>query len=309
MKVLSLFDGMACGMIAMREAGVDVDRYDAYETDKHAIQSAIYNFPSIEEHGDVFVEDFTKYCGVDFLIGGSPCTKWSIARGTNGRETEAHGIGWDLFSQYERALREAQPLYFIYENNKSMSAAIRERISETFGFDADCINSGLLSAQERHRLYWVGRRREDGTGYEKINIPQPIDMGLVLRDIMEPADVVGDRLWYSCGFEPTGKSSGNVATLNLPGHWDILRRVYSSDYKSPTLTTRISANVMQDGRPRKLTVRECKRLQTVPDWYTFPVTDAQSGKLLGNGWTISVIVHIIQEILKVHQTEDDSWML
>ena len=120
MNILSLFDGMACGMIAMQLAGVDVESYDAYEIDKYAIKTAQHNFPMIKEHGDVFDADFTQYEGVDFLIGGSPCTYWSIAQ-TKNRETVASGMGWELFSQYVRALHEAKPKYFIYENNKSMS--------------------------------------------------------------------------------------------------------------------------------------------------------------------------------------------
>ena len=166
MKVLSLFDGMACGMIAMRIAGVEVESYDAYEIDKYAIKTAQHNFPMIKEHGDVFGADFTQYEGVDFLLGGSPCTYWSIAQ-TKNRETVASGMGWELFSQYVRALHEAKPKYFIYENNKSMSKAIRESITETFGFEPICINSALVSAQNRQRLYWVGKRNEDGT-YSKV---------------------------------------------------------------------------------------------------------------------------------------------
>ena len=107
-KVLSLFDGMACGMIAMQLAGVEVESYDAYEIDKYAIKTAQHNFPMIKEHGDVFSADFTQYEGVDFLIGGSPCTYWSIAQ-TKNRETVASGMGWELFSQYVRALRESNP--------------------------------------------------------------------------------------------------------------------------------------------------------------------------------------------------------
>lgn len=97
MKILSLFDGMACGMLAMLGAGVDVESYDAYEIDKYAIALAKHNFPKIQQHGDVFNGDFSKYEGVDFLIGGSPCTHWSIAQKKN-RETTASGVGWDLFS-------------------------------------------------------------------------------------------------------------------------------------------------------------------------------------------------------------------
>ena len=183
MKVLSLFDGMACGMIAMQLAGVEVESYDAYEIDKYAIKTAQHNFPMIKEHGDVFDADFTQYEGVDFLIGGSPCTYWSIAQ-TKNRETVASGMGWELFSQYVRALHEAKPKYFIYENNKSMSKQIRASIDEAFGFEAVLINSALVSAQNRQRLYWVGKRNEDGT-YSKVNVEQPADRGILLKDILD----------------------------------------------------------------------------------------------------------------------------
>ena len=183
MKILSLFDGMACGMIAMLNAGIEVESYDAYEIDKYAIQVSSHNFPNIRHHGDVFKADFTQHEGVDFLVGGSPCTYWSIAQ-KNNRETEASGMGWELFSQYVRAVREAKPKFFIYENNKSMSAAIRQSIDRAFGFEAVCINSALVSAQNRQRLYWVGMRNEYGT-YSKVPVDQPEDKGILLRDILE----------------------------------------------------------------------------------------------------------------------------
>ena len=186
-KILSLYDGMACGMIAMQLAGVDVESYDAYEIDKYAIKTAQHNFPMIKEHGDVFDADFTQYEGVDFLIGGSPCTYWSIAQ-TKNRETVASGMGWELFSQYVRALKEAKPKYFIYENNKSMSKQIRASIDEAFGFEAVLINSALVSAQNRQRLYWVGKRNEDGT-YSKVNVEQPEDRGVLLKDVLDSAVV------------------------------------------------------------------------------------------------------------------------
>ena len=184
-KILSLFDGMACGMIAMQLAGVEVESYDAYEIDKYAIKTAQHNFPMIKEHGDVFDADFTQYEGVDFLIGGSPCTYWSIAQ-TKNRETVASGMGWELFSQYVRALHEAKPKYFIYENNKSMSKDIRASIDKAFGFEAVLINSALVSAQNRQRLYWVGKRNEDGT-YSKVNVEQPADRGILLKDVLDSA--------------------------------------------------------------------------------------------------------------------------
>lgn len=172
-------------MIAMQLAGVDVESYDAYEIDKYAVKTAQHNFPMIREHGDVFNADFTQYEGVDFLVGGSPCTYWSIAQ-TKNRETVASGMGWELFSQYVRALKEAKPKYFIYENNKSMSKAIRASIDEAFGFEAVLINSALVSAQNRQRLYWVGKRNADGT-YSKVNVEQPKDRGILLKDVLDSA--------------------------------------------------------------------------------------------------------------------------
>ena len=208
MKVLSLFDGMACGMIAMQLAGVDVESYDAYEIDKYAIKTAQHNFPTIKEHGDVFGADFTQYEGVDFLIGGSPCTYWSIAQ-TKNRETAASGMGWELFSQYVRALHEAKPKYFIYENNKSMSKSIRASIDETFGFEAVLINSALVSAQNRQRLYWVGKRNEDGT-YSKVPVEQPDDRGILLRDILETGVCWRDK---SYTLDANYYKGGNLTSL------------------------------------------------------------------------------------------------
>lgn len=120
---------MTCGMLAMQKAGVKVDTYTAYEIDKYAIQTATHNFPMIKECRDVFSADFTQYKDIDYIIGGSPCTYWSIAQ-KNNRETEASGLGWELFSQYVRALNDVKPKFFIYENNKSMSSAIRESITK-----------------------------------------------------------------------------------------------------------------------------------------------------------------------------------
>lgn len=117
-NILSLFDGMSCGQIAFRDIGFDIENYYAYEIDKYAIKVTQHNFPQTLQCGDVFVADFSKYSGIDWPIGGSPCTYWSIAQ-TKNRETVASGLGWDLFNQYVRALHDAKPKFFLYENNKS----------------------------------------------------------------------------------------------------------------------------------------------------------------------------------------------
>ena len=221
MKVLSLFDGMSCGMLAMLEAGVKVDRYVAYEIDKYAVRTSSHNFPMIEQRGDVFQADFTEFAGFDLLVGGSPCTYWSIAQ-TKNRETVASGMGWELFSQYARALHEAKPKYFIYENNKSMSKAIRASIDETFGFEAVCINSALVSAQNRQRLYWVGKRNADGT-YSKVNVEQPADRGILLKDVLDSAVAWRDKAhtidsnYYKGGnFTSPNKQSGKRLMVAEP---------------------------------------------------------------------------------------------
>ena len=212
-SVLSLFDGMSCGMIAMLNAGLTVKSYDAYEIDEYAIKTASHNFPMIRHHGDVFSADFTRYEGVDYVVGGSPCTYWSIAQ-KNNRETEASGMGWELFQQYVRAVREAKPKYFIYENNKSMSSEIRCSITETFGFDPICINSALVSAQHRQRLYWVGKRNADGT-YSKVDVEQPEDRGILLRDILETgADLTSNNK----SFCMTASYDGAIAWNTLERH-------------------------------------------------------------------------------------------
>lgn len=117
------------------------------------------------------------------LIGGSPCTHWSIAQ-TKNRETEASGIGWELFLNYRIARDKYQPDFFLYENNKSMSPAIRAQITAELGVEPVLINSALVSAQNRQRLYWAGKRNQDGT-YSQVAVEQPVDRGILLRDILE----------------------------------------------------------------------------------------------------------------------------
>ena len=294
MKVLSLFDGMACGMIAMQLAGVDVESYDAYEIDKYAIKTAQHNFPMIKEHGDVFEADFTQYEGVDFLIGGSPCTYWSIAQ-TKNRETVASGMGWELFSQYVRALHEAKPKYFIYENNKSMSKDIRASIDKAFGFEAVLINSALVSAQNRQRLYWVGRRNEDGT-YSKVNVEQPKDRGILLKDVLDSAVAMREKAhtidanYYKGGnFTSPNKQSGkrlmaaepiNVTAdgkaqcLRATCYKDGIRNIIANEVDKKTGVAE-PINVTDDGKSQTLKAQYCKN--SVANFCCYSSTYGASG--------------------------------
>ncbi len=401
------------------------------------------------------------------LIGGSPCTHWSIAQ-TKNRETEASGIGWELFLNYRIARDKYQPDYFLYENNKSMSSAIRTQITAELGVEPVLINSALVSAQNRQRLYWVGKRNPDGT-YNQVSVEQPVDRGILLRDILETGYLLREKSYalkplteremaYMVRetkdgrnhfdfdyFHDAIKDKSACVTANThkgipynvltepvrigtikneaknPDHDSQQYRVYSPDGKSVTLcgngggigaktglyATPVAGRIVgrrineqghrddyneaiervqrfevnenpdktnclstvekdnmvaipagmawrgredgsafemrgdqksntvaatghqsrlvieaADGKQmpvyevrggritikgktypikladgfyiiRKLTVTECKRLQTVPDTYAFPVSDTQAYKMLGNGWTVDVIAHIM----------------
>lgn len=424
-RVLSLFDGMGCAHLAMQEAGLPISRYVSFEIDRFCNEVVAHNFPDAEQRGDVFDADFTEFEGFDLLMGGSPCTYWSVAQSADRREVTASGVGWELFQQYVRALREARPRWFIYENNKSMSRAIRDSISEAFGFGPVHIDSALVSAQHRQRLYWVGRREEDGT-YSQVRVEQPTDRRILLRDVLEtggtwqdksyplratyasqgaspgyveftmkhhdhtkavepleyrpPEDydvVVTDRNIRATTAGPSGVSgTAQGYTVMLPdsktnamtagqchkskviepvpmcvaqrgryvgsgnkSHSDggpTEQHFESRGQKTNALTTVQKDNMaampigaesakstgnpiyevtngeieirgrkypikLLDGRYiiRKFTVRECMRLQTVPEWYDFScVSKTQAYKMLGNGWTVQVIVHLLRSIME-----------
>ena len=173
MRVLSLYDGISCGMAALERAGIPVESYDAFEIDKYAVKISEKNYPQIVHHGDVFGGIYSDFKGYDLLIGGSPCTYWSIAK--TGRETTPDGMGGQLFMEYVRALRESGCRYFLYENNNSIHQNIKDFISEQLGVKPIMINSALVSAQQRKRCYWTNIP----------NVSQPADKGILLKDILE----------------------------------------------------------------------------------------------------------------------------
>jgi DNA (cytosine-5)-methyltransferase 3A len=278
MKVLSLFDGISCGMIALERAGIKVDRYKAYEIDENAIKISDFNYPQIERGGDVFNAEYTEG-EFDLLIGGSPCTYWSVARTRGGRELTSSGLGWDLFSQYVRALREVKPKYFLYENNASINADIKVAISNELGVEPIMINSSLLSAQGRKRCYWT-------------NIPfdLPKDKGIKLTDVID---------FSTHEFRPIGKWCleywGDKRKI------DGLKTIYSE--KSHTLTTSKTHPMnyyLNDDKTEycNLTVNDWEKLQTLPEGYcdNVPTTNGAKYKAIGNGWTVDVIAHILKNI-------------
>ena len=299
LKVLSPFNGISCGRVALERAGIEVERYVSYEIDDDANKVAKYNYPDDEYNGDVFEADFTQYDGFDLLIGGSPCTYWSIAKaGNNGekgeRETTASGLGWDLFSQYVRALKEANPKYFLYENNASMSDEIKKCITEELGVEPIEIDSADFSAQHRHRLYWT-------------NIP--IDMNYI------PSDKVFSDIEYEHDYKVVdiSKYKNTVKTNNDntcwkwdtsgKGYYSQQSRARSKDIKMNTLpASGGDKNNIYLGNYtyRKLHPVEAERLQTLPDNYTNCIkSNVKRIGLCGNGWTVDVIAHILSFIPEI----------
>lgn len=292
LKVLSPFNGISCGRVALERAGIEVERYVSYEIDDDANKVAKYNYPDDEYNGDVFEADFTQYEGFDLLIGGSPCTYWSIAKaGNNGekgeRETTASGLGWDLFSQYVRALKEAKPKYFLYENNASMSDEIRECISKELGCKPIEIDSADFSAQHRHRLYWTNIPIEEWTKSELVfNDIIDNDTPYKYRNFEKYKDTVKvSKDGLSVRFDTSGK-----------GQYGQANRAKKTNQKWNTLSASGQDKNdiwVDDYISRHITPIEAERLQTLPDNYTEILSsEAKRTKVCGNGWTVDVIAHI-----------------
>lgn len=308
MNVLSLFDGMSCGQIALNRAGIKYDNYFASEIDKPAIKVTMANYPNTIQLGSVLDVKATDLPKIDLLIGGSPCQGFSFA----GKQLNFDDPRSSLFFEYVRLLRECSPKYFLLENVK-MKKEHEDVITDYLGTPPVKINSSLVSAQNRERLYWT-------------NIPgieQPKDKGIFLSDIIESGIVDRDKSYcidanYHKGgnlkqyFEKSrrqlvfcgamrgryivdGKQQdGEMKTAGLTTQ----RMEIRYDGKINTITTVQKDNyaVFIDGF-RKLTPTECERLQTVPDNYTSCVSNTQRYRMLGNGWTVDVIVHIFKGLL------------
>jgi len=290
MKIVSLFDGISCGMVALERAGIPVEKYDAYEIDKYAIEVSKYNYPRINHCGDVFEAKYTSG-EYDLLIGGSPCAYWSIARVGGDRETTASGLGWDLFSQYVRALREAKPKYFLYENNQSMSDEIKECITKELGCEPYEINSADFSAQIRNRYYWTNIPVEkwDKNDITFADIMDSPDTHFLSRSIEQYADTIK---WSKDGLSMKWDTSGK-------GYYSQANRAKLPTQKWNTVCANRAeskGNVwLGNNMIRLITMSELEKLQTLPVGYTSCLKNKEMrGKCIGNGWTVDVIAHIFK---------------
>ena len=431
MNVLSLFDGMSCGQIALKQLGIIPEKYYASEIDKHAIKQTQLNFPDTIQLGDVTQVDVSKLEPIDLLIGGSPCQSFSFAGKRVGMSTidkeeiytldrylelKEEGFQFEgesyLFWEYMRILtdiRQYNPNVLFLLENVEMGKKWERVLSEAIGVYGVHINSALVSAQNRKRIYWTNIRTERDGLFDDLysNIPQPADKGILLKDILE--DEVDEKFYMSNkaisgimnhkqrhtekgnGFGaqfPTVKSNALLARCYKDGKENLIcvaqrgRETYCltsvqkdnlimedvrvkgfsytdrgirphrgdyrksgvseygtilyTDQKSDThIASHVGMIVEEDSplnkrqkanyksadqkensllatswkgsqsngmtltgiaRIRRLTPIECARLQTIPSWYKWECSDTQQYRMLGNGWTVDVIVHILSFI-------------
>jgi DNA (cytosine-5)-methyltransferase 3A len=381
LRVLSLFDGMSCGQQALERIGVNVLEYYASEIDKHAIAVTMHNYPNTKQLGSVIDVDGYKLPKIDLLIGGSPCQSFSFAGKRKGMSTKceteiltlehylelkAEGYEFEgqsyLFWEYMRLLNEVKPKYFLLENVE-MGERWEKILSKAIGVNGIHINSALLSAQNRKRIYWTNIGLEPGGLFGDLisTIQQPKDKGILLKHILEkevdPKYYLSDKMIdclknhqrfnkyttenlnseskssclsarlhkmgnadtyikinkagnvkanqdkASC-FTAGGNSGGNHSDMDLIVHNTMPRSsttgkggtgpLSRKDGKTYCLDTgNTNAIEIKYYAIRRLTPLECERLQTVKDNYTKIVSDTQRYRMLGNGWTVDVIAHIL----------------
>lgn len=285
MNVLSLFDGMSCGQIALNRVGIKYENYFASEIDQHAIKVTQSNYPDTIQIGDVTQVKAVDLPKIDLLIGGSPCQGFSFA----GKRLNFEDPRSKLFFEFVRLLEETKPKYFLLENVK-MKKIHEQVITKYLGVEPILINSALLTAHNRPRLYWTNIP----------NVEQPNDKGIYfeqIRDLqIENYEYISEEKTINREY----KKNYLQYDINGKGHGSQDQRAYYLKGKHGCLDTGANgkAKVLEiDGRVRKITRNEAERLQGVPDNYTDCVSKAQALKMLGNGWTVDVIAHIFKNIL------------
>ena len=306
MNVLSLFDGMSCGQIALTNLGCFPDKYYASEVDKFAIRQTQHVFPDTKQLGSVTELDGFDLPRIDLLMGGSPCQSFSIAGKRVGMVTtdnveitdlkqymdlKRNGFKFEgqsyLFWEYVRILTEIRlmnpDVKFLLEN-VNMAKNWEKVITGALGVEPILINSSLVSAQNRKRLYW--------TNIEGVTVPE--DNGILLGDVLE--NEVPEKYYVSEILYGEKKIQANER-----GRDEKAKCLTATMYKGPrndgcTLVRDYKGRAVITDRLRRLTPTECARLQTVPDWYEWVVSDTQIYRMCGNGWTVSVIEHLLKNL-------------
>lgn len=283
MNVLSLFDGMSCGQIALNRLGIHYENYYASEIDSDAIKVTQKNYPNTIQLGDVTKLNPKELPYIDLLIAGSPCQSFSSAGDGTGFEGES-GLFWEFI----RVLREVKPRHFMLENVMMKKEWI-DIITNEVGVSPIVINSSLVSAAHRKRVYW--------TNISSVEIPR--DRGVFIEDIVEDLDSI--HYTHILKAKNVRLLTQKVNLDNCPkvAAIDVYNKKFKTDRKVPTLTmpNHNSLRLYQDGYVRKFTALELERCQTVPEGYTDAgLTLNQRHALLGNGWTIDVVCEIFKNI-------------
>ena len=287
-KVLSLFDWIACGLVALKRIGVQPTHYYASEIDWYAKYIAKRNNPELIHIGNVKKVDGSNYEWIDLLIWGSPCQWFSFA----GKQLNFEDKRSKLFFEYVRILKEAKPKYFLLENVVMKKEWIDIISNELFWIRPVEINSSLVSAQNRRRLYWVWKR--NGDSYDQISFSLPSNKNIKMRNIMQS---FVDKSYFL--------SKEEIENIKKrKSYQNPLKHILLPQSKSPTLTARGAWEyhswmilIRDKWKIRKLTPLECERLQTLPDNYTAWIDKSERYKMLGNGRTVDVISHIFNSIL------------
>ena len=283
MNVLSLFDGMSCGQLALKKLGVNVNAYYSSEIDANAIKVTNKNFPDTIQLGDIKKIDVNSLPKIDLIMAGSPCQSFSSAGDGTGFEGKS-GLFWDFVN----ILKQVNPKYFLFEN-VVMKKEWEEIITKALGVKPIKINSSLVSAAHRKRLYW--------TNISKVKSPS--DKGITIEDVVESEVDVDEKLWLK-----DKNKNLLLKKISLDGcpkiaAIDVYNKKYKTDRKVPTLTLphHNSLRLYQNGNIRKFSANELESMQNVPKDYTdVGLTLNQRHELLGNGWTIDVITHILRNM-------------
>jgi DNA-cytosine methyltransferase len=295
MNVLSLFDGISCGQVALNRLGIKYDKYFASEIDKYAIKVTQHNFPNTIQLGDVTKIKKKDSTTIDLLLGGSPCQGFSFA----GKRLNFDDPRSKLFFEYVRLLKECKPKYFLLENVK-MKKEYQDIISKELGVEPIAINSALVSAQDRKRLYWTNIP----------NVTQPENKHIYLKDILESTTDSEDHKvdFYRRGHgylvdKHDRVEKCNALVVTSSDEYFVSQTDKSVYFKKYIVNAarkdrfdKILNKEKEENYIRKLTPIECERLQTLPDNYTNVISDHKRYSCIGNGWTVDVICHILKNM-------------
>ena len=289
MNVLSLFDGISCGQVALERAGVKIKKYFASEIDKHAIKVTQSNYPNTVQIGNVLDVNGCDLPKIDLLIGGSPCQGFSQA----GKKLNFEDPRSKLFFEYVRILKETNPKYFLYENVIPKSREVIDIISEYLGVQPKQINSNLKSCQDRKRLYWAN-----------FEIRTPDDDGVLLKDIVKfnseiptkKETFTNIKKWTRREFDVSISKRGRVRAYRLDAKKSGISEIGTLTNPNDKCTTITASHAPKTYKTPfeiyELSRNECEQVQTLPVGYTDLISERQAKKAIGNGWTVDVIAHI-----------------